>query len=168
MKDLLSAWQTIVRMPALAVVVILSLGVGIGVNTVVFSWIQSVLFRPIASVTHAADFHLVEPRTDTGMHPASSWSEYRDLAGRLRTFESLLAFRMVPLYVGESGSVERGNGLMVSGNYFSALGLQPALGRFPLADEAATPGGPPVVVISHDYWQTRFAGDPAAVGKSFG
>jgi predicted permease len=166
MKDLLSAWRTIVRMPALALVVILSLGVGIGVNTVVFSWMQSVLFRPIAGVRHAADFHLVEPRTDTGMHPASSWPEYRDLAGRLRTFESLLAFRMVAFYVGESGSVQRGNGLMVSGNYFSALGLQPALGRFPLADETATPGGPPVVVISHDYWQTRFAGNPAAVGRS--
>src|SRR5207237_1053425 len=62
-RDIVFAWRTIVRMPALAVVVILSLGVGIGVNTVVFSWMQSVLFRPIAGVRHAGDFHLVEPGT---------------------------------------------------------------------------------------------------------
>src|SRR5205823_1297764 len=100
-RDIVFAWRTIVRMPALAVVVILSLGVGIGVNTVVFSWMQSVLFRPIAGVRHAGDFHLVEPRTDSGIYPAASWLEYRDLAERLRTMEALIAFRMVPLYVGE-------------------------------------------------------------------
>ncbi|PYR94287.1 MAG: hypothetical protein DMF84_05575 [Acidobacteria bacterium] len=165
-RDIVFAWRTIVRMPALAVVVILSLGVGIGVNTVVFSWMQSVLFRPIAGVRHAGDFHLVEPRTDSGIYPAASWLEYRDLAERLRTMEALIAFRMVPLYVGESGRVERGNGLLVSGNYFTALGLQPALGRFLLPAEAATPGSARLVVISHDYWQARFAGAPAVVGKS--
>jgi predicted permease len=165
-RDLLHAARTIVRMPALALVVILSLGVGIGVNTVVFSWMQSVRFRPIPGVRHAADFHFVEPRTDTGIYPAASWLEYRDLAERLGAFESLIAFRMVPLYVGESGRVERGNGLLVSGNYFTALGLKPAVGRFLLQDEAATPGAAPIVVISHEYWQARFAGDPAVVGKS--
>jgi putative ABC transport system permease protein len=160
------AWRTIVRMPTLACVVVLSLGVGIGVNTVVFSWMQSVLFRPIAGVRHAGDFHLVEPRTDAGMYPAGSWLEYRDLAARLRVFQSLIAFRMVPLYVGESGRVERGNGLLVSGNYFTALGLRPALGRFLRPDEAATPGAAAVAVISYDYWQARFGGDPAAVRQS--
>src|SRR4051794_30432231 len=116
-------------MPAFAMVVILSLAVGIGVNTVVFSWMQSVVFRPIPGVRHAGDFYLVEPRTETGIFPAASWLEYRDLSDRLspepdqgvRSFESLIAFRMVPLYVGESGRVERGNGLLVSGNYFTAL-----------------------------------------------
>jgi putative ABC transport system permease protein len=170
-RDLLYACRTIVRMPALAVIVVFSLGIGIGVNTVVFSWMQSVLFRPIAGVRHAGDFHLVEPRTDAGIYPGASWLEYRDLAERLspdagaRVFDSLIAFRMAPLYVGESGHVERGNGLLVSGNYFRALGLQPALGRF-LENEASTPGPAPAVVISHEYWQARFAGDPAVVGKS--
>ena len=150
----------IARMPVLATVVVLSLGVGIGVNVVIFSWIQAVVFQPIPGVAGAASFNLVEPRTETGMNPGTSWLEYRDLRERLRTFRDLLAFRMTPLYVGEPGQVERAYGLLVSGNYFSALGLQPAFGRFFRPDEVAQPGGEPVVVISHEYWQSHFAGAP--------
>jgi predicted permease len=155
----------IARMPVLATVVVLSLGVGIGVNVVIFSWIQAVVFQPIPGVAGAASFNLVEPRTETGMNPGTSWLEYRDLRERLRTFRDLLAFRMTPLYVGEPGQVERAYGLLVSGNYFSALGLQPALGRFFRAEEVTQPGGEPVTVISHEYWQSRFAGAPTAVGQ---
>ena len=72
---------------------------------------------------------------------------------------------MTSLYVGEPGQVERAYGLLVSGNYFSALGLQPALGRFFRPDEVVQPGGEPVVVISHAYWQSHFAGAPSAVGQ---
>ena len=79
--------------------------------------------------------------------------------------EGLLAFRMIPLYIGESGRVERSTGLLVSDNYFTGLGLTPALGRFLRADEVEKPGTAPVVVISYDYWQTRFGGSPAALGQ---
>ena len=128
-------------MPVLATVVVLSLGVGIGVNVVIFSWIQAVVFQPIPGVAGAASFNLVEPRTETGMNPGTSWLEYRDLRERLHTFRDLLAFRMTALYVGEPGQVERAYGLLVSGNYFSALGLRPAFGRFFRPDEVAQPGG---------------------------
>lgn len=154
------------RMPVVASVIVVSLAIGIGVNTIVFSWIQSVVLRPIAGVRDAGAFYLVEARTETGNYPGASWLEYRDLAERLRQVDSLLAFRMVPLYVGEPGRVERGNGLLVSGNYFDALGLQPALGRFPVATEASTPGGAPVVVVSYDYWQSRLARNPGVIGTS--
>ncbi len=164
-RDVSHAWRMIARMPVLATVVVLSLGVGIGVNVVIFSWIQAVVFQPIPGVAGAASFNLVEPRTETGMNPGTSWLEYRDLRERLHTFRDLLAFRMTSLYVGEPGQVERAYGLLVSGNYFSALGLHPALGRFFRPDEVAQPGGEPVVVISHAYWQSRFAGAPTAVGQ---
>jgi hypothetical protein len=120
----------IARMPGIALVVVLSLGVGIGVNVVIFSWMQAVVFQPIPGVANAARFHLVEPRSETGMNPGTSWQEYQDLRVRLRTFRDLLAFRMTSLYVGEPGQVERAYGLLVSGNYFDALGLRPAAGRF--------------------------------------
>jgi predicted permease len=165
-RDVRHAWRMIARMPVLAMVVVLSLGVGIGVNVVIFSWIQAVVFQPIPGVAGAASFHLVEPRTETGMNPGMSWLEYRDLRERLHTFRDLLAFRMTPLYVGEPGQVERAYGLLVSGNYFLALGLQPALGRFFRPEEVAQPGGEPVVVISHEYWQSHFAGAPTAVGQT--
>ena len=66
-RDLRHASRMILRMPALAAVVIGSLGVGIGANTIVFSWIQSVVLNPIAGAPHAAGFHLVEAKTDGGM-----------------------------------------------------------------------------------------------------
>ncbi len=153
-------------MPGIALVVVLSLGVGIGVNVVIFSWMQAVVFQPIPGVANAASFHLVEPRSETGMNPGTSWQEYQDLRARLRTFRDLLAFRMTSLYVGEPGQVERAYGLLVSGNYFDALGLRPAAGRFFRPEEVTKPGGDPVAVISHEYWQSRFAGAPAAVGQS--
>src|SRR5215510_3039786 len=164
-RDLKHAWRAIVRMPVLATVVVVSLGVGIGVNTAVFSWIQAVVLRPLPGVSGASSFHLVEPRAETGSSPGVSWLEYRDLKERLRLMPDLLAFRIVPFNVGEIGHVERTFGLMVSGNYFAALGLRPALGRFILPDEVTRTGGEPVAVISHDYWQTHFAG-AAVLGRT--
>src|SRR6266571_3631232 len=129
-RDLRDALRTIVRMPALAAVVIISLGAGIGVNTVVLSWIQMRIFQPLPGVARSGSFYGLEPRTDAGVYTGVSWLEYRDLRERLRAFREILAFRMVALYVGETGRVERTYGMLVSGNYFSALGLKPALGRF--------------------------------------
>src|SRR5262245_33044536 len=165
-RDLRHAWRSILRMPVLAAVVVVSLGVGIGVNTAVFSWIQAVVLRPLPGVAGAASFHLVEPRAETGSNPGVSWLEYGDLKKRLRLMPDVFAFRIVPFNVGETGRVERTFGLMVSGNYFSALGLRPALGRFIVPGEVARAGGDPVVVISHEYWQTRFAASPGALGQT--
>ncbi len=160
------AFRTIGRMPGLAAVVILSLGVGIGVNTAVFSWIQALVLEPIPGVEHSASFYNLEPKADTGTYPGMSWAEYRDLAPRLQAIEELAAFRMAPLNVGESGRTERTFALLVSGNYFPALGLQPAAGRFIRPDEAAVAGAEPIVVLSHDYWQTRFGGSAGAIGQT--
>ena len=146
-SDLRHACRMILKNPLLAIVVVLSLGVGIGANTVVFSWIEAVIFKPIPGVRDAGAFHLIEPRTDTGIYVGTSWPEYRDLHDRLHTMTDLIAFRMAPLYVGESGKVERGNGLFVSGNYFSALGLKPALGRLLRSQDAEHQVSDPIVVI---------------------
>jgi predicted permease len=154
------------RAPLIAAVVIVSIGAGIGVNTTVFSWLQALIFQPLPGVARAADFYLVEPRSEAGTYPGVSWLEYGDLGDRLPSFRDLLAFRMVPFNVGEAGQTERTFGMLVSGNYFEVLGLRPALGRFLRSDEAATPGASPVVVISYDYWQSRFAGNAGALGQT--
>ena len=95
-----------------------------------------------------------------------SWAEYRDLEPQLASIEELVAFRMAPLNVGEAGRTERTYAQLVSGNFFSALHLRPAAGRFIRADEVERPGAEPVVVLSHDYWQTNFGGAPAAIGQT--
>lgn len=158
-------WRTIRQMPGLAAVVVLSLGIGIGVNTAIFSWIEALVLQPLPAVTDSASFHLVEPRNKTGSYPGVSWPEYQDLRDALRLFRDLVAFRMAPLNVGEAPRLERTYGQLVSGNYFEALRLAPVAGRFIRPDEVTRPGGEPVVVISYNFWRSRFGGAPDAVGR---
>jgi predicted permease len=163
--DLRNAGRTIYRMPGLAAAIIVSLAIGIGVNTTIFSWIQMILFEPLPGVSGASSFLLVEPRSETGGYPGASWLEYRDLQTQLPALRDMVASQMVPFNVGEPGQTERTHGQFVSGNYFSALGLKPAIGRFIRPEEAERPGTEPVIVISYDYWKTRFRGAPDAVGQ---
>jgi len=164
--DLRHAWRMLGRMPMLAVVVVLSLGVGIGMNVAVYSWISAVVLRPLPGVRDASSFLLVMPRTEMGTYPGSSWLEYQDLRERLTSVRDLIASRREPLQVGPLGESERLGGLLVSGNYFSGLGLTPAVGRFLVPDEVATAGGAPVVIVSWDYWQSHLDGVESVIGSS--
>jgi len=165
-KDLLQALRMVRRTPLVAAVIVVSLGIGIGANTTVFSWLQALVVHPLPGVAGSASLQFVEPKTDTGGYPGVSWREYQDLAKRLTSFEDLFATRMVPLYVGDAATVERTFGELVSANYFRALRLQPAAGRFFRDDEGSRPGGDPVVVISHDFWQSHFQQAPDAIGRT--
>src|SRR5439155_13473745 len=108
--DVRHAWRSIVRMPVVAAVVVVSLGVGIGANTAVFSWVQAMFLQPLPGVAGASRLHLVEPRNETGSYPSASWLEYQDLKPRMRALSDLIAYRMVALNVGEPGRVERAYG----------------------------------------------------------
>ena len=165
-RDVRQGVRSMVRMPLLSAVIVLSLAVGIGVNTAVFSWIQLFVFTPLPGVKGSGELYLASPRAETGSHPGASWREFHDLRERLTAFEDLLAAEVTPLNVGESSRTERTYAELVSANYFTALRLQPALGRFMRPDEVSAPGGAPVVVISHDYWQARLAGAPDVVGRT--
>ena len=164
--DVRHGWRAIRRMPVVAAIIIASLGVGIGVNTAVFSWVQAVVLRPLPGVPNAVAFNLVEPRSEVGSHPGVSWLEYLDLQKRLSALPELMAFRMAPFNVGAEEHAERTYGLLVSGNYFTALHLRPALGRFLRPEEVSRPGAEPVVIISHDLWQTRYNGSSSVLGQS--
>jgi len=164
-RDARHALKMIARMPALAAVVVVSLGIGIGVNAAVFSWIQAVALQPIAGVANSGSIYLLEPRTEAGGYPGTSWLEFRDLQARLRLVSDVIATRIVPLNVGVTGETERAFGMQVSGNYFSALRLQPALGRFLGETETVRAGGEPVAVISYDYWQSHFGGSTSVLGR---
>jgi macrolide transport system ATP-binding/permease protein len=166
LQEIRHAWRAIRKMPVVATVIVVSLAIGIGVNAAIFSWVQAVILQPLPGVPDAGGFYAVEPRAETGSYPGVSWLEYQDLRERLTAFPDLIAFRMMPFNVGEPGQARRGYGLLVSGNYFSALQLRPALGRFFGPDDVKVPGREPVVVVSHDYWQTHLGGDPQVVGRT--
>jgi predicted permease len=166
LRDIRHSLRTIARMPLLAAVIVVSLGVGIGVNVVVFSWLQAVVLQPLPGVSHARELVFADPRSEAGTYPGVSWQEYEDLRERLSSFDSLIAFRMVPFNVGEPARNERIYGQLVSGNFFAALGLMPSAGRFFRPEEASRSSSDFVMVVSHGFARTRFGSAAAAVGQS--
>ncbi|MEO5957686.1 MAG: ABC transporter permease [Opitutaceae bacterium] len=158
------ALRSLAKSPGFTAVIVLSLAVGIGANTVVFSWLKSALLNPLPGVT--TPVQLLETLDDTGNYVSTSWLEYKDLRELTPSFAAIAAQRQRSFYLGDSERDTRAFGECVSENFFAVLGVRPQLGRFFLPDEATRPGSAPVVVLSHDFWQSRFKGDPAAVGQT--
>lgn len=161
-QDLRHAVRGIRGMPIAAAVIVASLAVGIGVNTVVFSWMQALVLRPLPGVPAASEMHLVETRTETGSRPGVSWLEFQDLQRALEPVTRVAAFRMTPVNIGDAARTERAYGLLVSDGYFDVLRLRPAAGRFFTAAETAPGAGADVVVVSHEFWRDRFGRTPLA------
>ena len=164
-RDLIHGLRLLAAAPALSAVVVASLAIGIGVNVAVFSWVQVFALTPLPGVPRAAEFHLIEPRGDAGAYPGTSWQEYQDLRAGLAGVAQAIAFRMAPFSVGEANQTERAFALLVSEDYFSSLGVRPVSGRVLGPGDVASPGASPVAVVSHRFWQSRLAGDPAAIGR---
>jgi predicted permease len=164
-RDLRSAVRSLRAAPGVTAVVVASLAIGIGVNTTVFSWIASRVTTPLPGVARGGDFLLIEAKGETGSYPGLSWPDYRDLTERLPAFREVVAFRLAPLNVGAADWAERTYGVLVSGNYFTALELGAAAGRLIEPGDAASPGGAPVAVISHRFWQSRLAGAADVAGR---
>ena len=147
--------------PLLAAVVVVSLGVGIGVNTVVFSWIQARRVQAASRrVRRGASFHLVES-AHRSRHAirARRGSSTATCASACARFATLLAFRMVPLYVGEAGAGRAGRTACSSPTTtFRRSACSPRSGASS-GRRVAHGRAEPVAVISHGLWQTRFGGD---------
>ena len=79
LADLRHACRTILLMPIVSTVVVVSLAIGIGVNTVVFSWIQARLLDPVPGVKDGRQLLLIEPKTEAGLYAGTSWPEFKDL-----------------------------------------------------------------------------------------
>jgi predicted permease len=167
LADLRFAFRQLAKAPVLSLVIILSLAAGIGANTVVFSWIEAVFLDPLPGVAHGARFLTIQPRDRSGTYLSSSWLDYRDIREQQTTFREIAAVRFRALNLGGAdGQDERLWAELVSDNYFALLGLRPALGRFFTPEESTRPGAGPVAMISYAFWQTRFGGSPAVLGKT--
>jgi putative ABC transport system permease protein len=160
------------RQPIMAATAALSLGVGIGANTAVFTVANALLLRPPAGVVEPN--RLVDigvGRPDGGFNPGS-YPTYLDLRQRTTTLEAVYGIPMFPhpiaLETGEGGGsgAERVQSQPVTTNYFTTLGVQPVAGRLFGASDSQQPGASPVVVVSHAFWQRRFNGDPAIIGRT--
>src|SRR5215475_9589336 len=160
-QDLRYGLRTLRKSPGFTAVAALSLALGIGANTAIFSLVNTVLLRPlpVENPERIVSLNYASEKGDSG-DPIFSYLNYRDLRDRNNVLDGLIAYRMAPISLSHDGTNERAWGYVATGNYFDVLGVKPALGRLLTPEDDKAPGAHPVMVISHDCWQKRFAGDP--------
>jgi len=177
-QDVRYGMRLLWRNPGFAAAAILSLALGIGGNSAIFSLLDSLVFRPLP-VAAPDNLVLLGARAvigtgfgvQGGERTIYTHRDYQELRARQQSFTGVLAASPAP---GESnvrvdagaGNPERATGSLVSGNYFEVLGVRARLGRVLTSTDDTTAGTHPVVVISHDYWTRRFAGDTGVLGRT--
>ncbi|HUF28761.1 MAG TPA: ABC transporter permease [Gemmatimonadaceae bacterium] len=164
-RDLRYALRTLARAPGFALAVVLTLGLGIGANTAVFSVVRGVLLRPLPHADGDRLVYLRQSAEQAGqenvLFSVPEIIDYRSASRTLGAFAEFSSLRFNMLDHGEPVQVRAG---IVTGNFFDVLGLRAVAGRtFDSRDDG--PGADPVLVLTHDYWQRAFGGDPAAIGK---
>ena len=162
--DLRYSVRSLLKNPGLTLAAVLSLGLGIGANTTIFTWVQAVLFRPIPIAADPGSIRIAAMENREGQSRSWSYPNFTDFRDRLTLME-VVAQDDQTFSIAVDQTAERAWGGLVSGNYFDVMGVTPSAGRFFTAQDDVTPGGHPVAVLSYGYWQRRFAGDPAVVGK---
>jgi len=169
MADLRYALRTLGRSPLFAAVAILSLALGIGANTAIFTLIDQIVLRQLPVKDPDSLVMLFQRGSHMGSNMGSrmhSYPIYQDYQKKAEPLAEVLCRRLVPTSFSVDNQTERVDAEMVSGNYFTMLGVQPALGRvFSSEEDDRVYQGHPVVVLSYNYWATRFAKDPSVVGK---
>ncbi|HET9866970.1 MAG TPA: ABC transporter permease, partial [Nitrospira sp.] len=166
LQDIRYGLRKMIRSPGLLIVVVLSIGLGSGLNITIFSLINSILLQPLPLITQQEQ--LVELYTGSpGLRfGAVSYPDYADYRDRNQVFSELLAQRVTPVSMGSGGNTQIVAGIIVSGNYFSALGVSPLLGRNFYPEEDRTPNTHPVAIISYSLWKRAFGSEGAIIGKS--
>ena len=165
-RDLIYAVRLLRQRPIFALIAAASVAIGIGATTVIASVIDKLLLQPPAGI--AASDRVVDMGRRTGGRGFDSFSypEIMDVRSQSQTLDHVAGWRFAPLSFSTGQESERIMGLAASAEYFPALGLTPALGRFYSLDEDRVPGANPVAVLSHRFWRDRLGADPNAVGST--
>ncbi len=162
------------KYPAFTAIAVVTLAVGIGANTAIFSIADQVLLRQLPVAEPDRLVMLKFTGSDTG-HTSSyggdsqqyfSYPMYRDLRDQNSVFSGMLS--MFPAQVGVQwrNTPSLANSELVSGNYFSVLGIRPAMGRLLIPEDSATRGAAPVAVLSYRYWSQHFGSDQKVVDQT--
>src|SRR5262245_1935012 len=174
-QDLRYGLRLMRRSSGFAIVAVVSLGLGIGANTAIFGVVDSLLLRMLpvrdperlVKVT-IADYKIGDMEINSFSYPA-----YTRLRDNNQVFDGLMATgegggqTIAFDGQGSAGQVESVRLALVSGNYFSTLGVNPILGRVIAPDDDKSGSAQAVAVISYNYWKRRFGLDPAVVGRTF-
>jgi predicted permease len=164
-QDLRHTIRLLVKSPGFTLVAVLTLAIGIGVNTTVFSVINGMLLRPLPLPHPEQIVVLAAQQQGSEDYQPFSYPDYQDIRKQAEVFSDVLAYRISLVGLTVDGKGEHCVISRVTGNFFSAAGIQPALGRLILPSEGQTPGADPVFVLGYGYWQRRFGGDKKVIGK---
>ena len=165
-QDLRYAARNLRKNPGFATVAIATLAIGIGANTALFSVVNSLFFRPLP-VPDPYRLVVLAPREkgSADFHDLA-YADFRDYRAQAIAFSGILGFSIGIDGFAVGQQPTQALTTYVTGNYFSMLSVQPALGRLIEPAEAETPGAPPVAVLGYTFWQRHFASDPSIIGKS--
>jgi predicted permease len=166
-RDIRYAVRQLARAPGFTIVAVLTLALGIGANTALFTLVNSILLRPRPGVRDAEQLVWISPLSKyNGRAMSTSYPDYRMYRDELRdVFSAVAAIDDAWLSIGGDGEPVRVRGQFVSANFFETVGARIALGRGFGPDDERTPGASPVAILSHHFWENRFAGDPSVVGR---
>ena len=169
LQDIVYAIRLLRRSPLFTLVALVSLALGIGANSAVFTIADQVLLRPIP-VKHARELVAF---TNPGPQSGSVWGQnrfsypmYRDFRDHNSVFEGVAARFPTDLNLSYNNRSERIRAELVSGTWFDTLGLTTALGRGLSASDDRLPGAHPVVVLTYDYWKSRFSGNAGILNQT--
>ncbi|HEV2861040.1 MAG TPA: ABC transporter permease [Pyrinomonadaceae bacterium] len=182
-QDLRFGARMLLKKPGFTSTAVLTLALGIGANTAIFSLVNEVLLKMLP-VRHPEQLVLLDWSTggqfifasmsgsitqdpETGLHIGSSFSypAFEQFRSQTQTLSDVFAFAPLPqLNVNEGGQAEIASGQLVSGDFYTGLGVQPVVGRV-IGPDDDREAADPVAVLSYHYWRSRFGLDPDVVGK---
>jgi predicted permease len=176
-QDMRYGARTLLKKPGFTLIAVLTLALGIGVNTALFTVFDAFVLKPLPLKDPDSIVKIYGRMPDGNRYRLFSYLDYLDYRDRNHVFDGLVAFNKVAGTFGEKpagpmddsfivASHEYIFGQIVSGNYFSVLGAEMALGRAFLPEEDHEPGTHPVMVLSYGFWQRRLNADPNIVGKT--
>jgi predicted permease len=167
-QDLADAFRGLRHNPGFALIVILTLGLGIGANTAIFSVVHGVLLRPLAYSAPGRLYQVEQTSRAASMHGSFgfSYTDLEDYRKRTHSFTGLAEYHSMWFILLGRPEPERVQTGVVSANFFGLLGVKPILGR-DFTPEDDKHGAPAVLLLSNEYWQRSFGGDPGVVGRVF-
>ena len=166
-QDIRYGLRMLAKNPGFTAVAVITLSLGIGANTTIFSLADALLFRPfpVAEPGRLVTF-LRQSVDEPGILQFLFTSGLSGFPRAGQGLSGLAAYSSVSTSTTLNGEASRIDGEIVSGNYFSVLGVKPALGRTFLPEEDQAAGLHPVIVLSADFWHHRLNSDPGIIGKT--
>jgi len=168
LQDLRFAIRSLRRTSGLTAFVVVTLALGIGMTSGTFSMVDALIFRPYPVPHPSAVVTLVSTTHDSSFDDFS-YREYLDIRGKTKCYDGVIAnadMEAVGFSAEPAAAPRIGGGMLVSGNYFHVLGVEPQLGRGFREDEDQVPGRNAVVVLGPDFWKHEFASQPSVLGRS--